>query len=120
MFGGVQEMELSVSFSRTVWHRVGSETGHPSWHCQHSTSDQGAGHWGLPVVSSHCWEEKLSHLPDCLVWGMGVHDTSLSPLCQLRAVQVEGKVPWRSSAASGWHRALPQLPALTSTPWAGC
>lgn len=54
VFGAMQEMELSVSFSRTVWHRVVNGTGHPSWHCQHSTRDQGAGHWGLPVVSSHC------------------------------------------------------------------
>lgn len=54
VFGGMQEMELSVSFSRTVWQGMGDGTGHPSWHGQHSTRNQGAGHWGLPVMSSHC------------------------------------------------------------------
>lgn len=55
VFGRMQKMELSVSFSRTIWHGVGNATGHSSWHCQHSVRDQGAGHRGLPVVSSHCW-----------------------------------------------------------------
>lgn len=89
-FGGMQEMELGVSFSSTVWHRVCSRTGHPSWLCQHPPRDRGAGHRGLL---------SLPLLPDCLVQDMGVHGTALSPLCQSRAVQAEGKIPWGSSTA---------------------
>lgn len=52
-FGGMQEVELRASFSRTVgWGGQWDMT--PFLALSALSQGPGAGHWGLPVVSSHC------------------------------------------------------------------